>query len=254
MQRPHTARESHPVPAQRAGTDSGWAAATDDALGANAKTCSTCQRRVLTPVTVVKGCDTVEMKPDHQLFDRDRSCLLVIDVQQYFLDKLPEERRQPLVARIGWLMRVARVLDIPIIATAEDVANDGPLVADLIDELPEGWTVHDKTTFGLAGQPSIATDVERTGRPELVIVGLETDVCVAHSALGLMELGYRVAVIDDATASPAPHHDYGIQRLRSAGAVITSVKGIYYEWIRDLATMYRIRPHLPAELPPGLTL
>ena len=190
----------------------------------------------------------------HQLFDRDNSCLVVIDVQQFFLDKLPADQRDPLVARIAWLMRVARALGIPIVATAEDIANDGPLVARLVNELPEGSTVHDKMVFGLAGQPSIVDDVRGTGRGEFVLVGMETDVCVAHSAIGLMDLGYRVAVIDDATASPPPHHDYGIARVRGAGAVITSVKGIYYEWVRDLATMHNVRAKLDATLPPGLTL
>jgi Isochorismatase family len=158
------------------------------------------------------------------------------------------------VARIAWLMRVARVLGIPIIATAEDIANDGPLVDHLIAELPDGSTVHDKMVFGLAGQQSIVDDVRQTGRGEFVIVGMETDVCVAHSAIGLMDLGYRVAVVADATASPPPHHDYGIARVGEAGAVITSVKGVYYEWIRDLATMHRTRAQLDATLPPGLTL
>jgi nicotinamidase-related amidase len=194
------------------------------------------------------------MSLDHRLFDRDHSCLVVIDVQQYFLDKLRVEERQPLVARIAWLMRVASSLDIPIIATAEDIVNDGPLVPELLQELPDPSAVHDKMIFGLTGQASILADVVRTNRSEFVVVGMETDVCVAHSAIGLLELGHRVAVVGDATASPAPHHDEGIGRLRDAGAVVTSVKGIYYEWIRDLATMYRVRPHLPGEPPPGLTL
>ncbi len=194
------------------------------------------------------------MTQGHHLFDRDRSCLVVIDVQQYFLDKLPPDQPQPLVARIAWLMHVARLLGIPIIATAEDIANDGPLVSDLVDELPEGSTVHDKMVFGLAGQPSIVDDVKRTGRGEFVLVGMETDVCIAHSAIGLMELGYRVAVIDDATASPPPDHAHGIARVRAAGAVITSVKGIYYEWTRDLANMHPSYAKLNAALPPGLTL
>ncbi len=194
------------------------------------------------------------MNPGHQLFDRSRSCLIVVDVQQYFLGKLPSDQRGPLVARIGWLMQVARALDIPIIATAEDIANDGPLVADLADLLPAGSHLHDKMVFGLTGQQSILDDVQRTGRDEFVLVGMETDVCVAHSAIGLMSLGHRVAVIDDATASPAPHHAYGIERVRAAGAVITSVKGIYYEWVRDLPTMYRTKAQLPPTLPAGLTL
>ncbi len=134
------------------------------------------------------------MNESQQLFERDRSCLIVIDVQQYFLDKLPVDERAPLIARIAWLMRVARALDIPIIATAEDIANDGPLVAALADELPPGTRVHDKMVFGLAGQPSILDDVASTGRDQFVLVGMETDVCVAHSAIGLLGLGHRVAV------------------------------------------------------------
>ena len=48
-----------------------------------------------------------------RLLDRARCCLAVIDVQQFFLDKLPLDQRQPLVARIVWLMRVALALEIP---------------------------------------------------------------------------------------------------------------------------------------------
>jgi nicotinamidase-related amidase len=205
-------------------------------------------------ITVVKGCDNVTVTCSQSLFDRDRSCLVVIDVQQFFLDKLPAEQREPLVARIAWLARVAGALGIPVVATAEDIANDGPLVADVTFELPEGVVVHDKLVFGLAGQQSILDRVKATGREHFVLVGMETDVCIAHSAIGLLDLGYRVAVIDDATASPPPHHDYGIERVRAAGAAITSVKGIYYEWVRDLATMHRVRGQLGERLPGGLSL
>jgi nicotinamidase-related amidase len=191
----------------------------------------------------------------HQgLFDRNRSCLIVIDVQHYFLDKLPPDWRMPLVQRIAWLMRVVRALDIPIIATAEDIANDGPLVADLTRELPPGAIVHDKMIFGLAAQEPILEAVTATGRTEIVLVGLETDVCVAHSAIGLMAEGFRVAVIEDATASPPPHHEAGLRRIASAGAIVTNCKGIHYEWVRDLSTLSRLRQKIGRDLPPGLTL
>src|SRR3954465_9093768 len=116
------------------------------------------------------------------LFDRDTSCLVVIDVQKYFLDKLPLDQRAPLVARIAWLMRVARALEIPIIATAEDIAGDGPLVPELAALLPEGPAVFDKLVFGLYDQPDIRAAVTASARSEFVLVGLETDVCIAHSA------------------------------------------------------------------------
>ena len=191
---------------------------------------------------------------DHGLLDHGQSCLVVIDVQQYFLDKLPLDWREPLVARIAWLMRVARILDIPIIATAEDIAHDGPLVAPLMAELPAETQVFDKKIFGLHDQPNIRAAVTATGKRHFVLVGLETDVCIAHSALGLQGAGYRVTVIDDATASPPPHHEFGLARMAAAGIIRTSVKGVYYEWVRDLATHAQVKRQLNAPLPPGLTL
>src|SRR5215470_16086661 len=87
------------------------------------------------------------------LIERERSCLIVIDVQQYFLDKLPLHERGPLVQRMAWLMRVARALEIPLIATAEDVDRNGPLVPELADLLPTGTTPFNKMIFGLMDQP-----------------------------------------------------------------------------------------------------
>jgi nicotinamidase-related amidase len=196
----------------------------------------------------------MQTTPGQQLFDRNKSCLLVIDVQQYFLEKLPSDLRQPLVARIAWLMRVARLHDIPIVATAENMTQIGPLVDELMNELPAGATVHDKMVFGLCGQASILDAIKGQGRSEFILAGLETDVCVAHSAIGLLNQGFRVAVIEDATASPPPHHDHGIKRLSAAGAIVTSVKGIYYEWMRDVATDNCARQQMNFPLPPGLTL
>lgn len=192
--------------------------------------------------------------PKAGLIDRDRSCLVVIDVQKFFLDKLPLDQRQPLVDRIGWIMRVATALAIPIIATAEDSAHDGPLVPDLAGLLPKGQTVFNKMVFGLAGQPDIRATIEGSRCDTFVLVGLETDVCVAHSAFGLRDLGNRTVVISDATGSPPPYHEAGLARLRDAGITVTTVKGLYYEWVRDLATHARVKAAINQPSPYGLTL
>ena len=189
------------------------------------------------------------------LNERERSCLVVIDVQQYFLDKLSLDRRAPLVERIAWLMRTAALLDIPVIATAEDVDRNGPLVPELLRHLPHGApAVFNKMVFGLWGQEGIRAAVEATGRDCFVLTGLETDVCVAQSALGLRAAGYQVAVVSDACASPPPHHEHGLQRLQGSSVVLTSVKTVFYEWLRDLETTYRIREELDVPCPAGLVL
>ncbi len=188
------------------------------------------------------------------LLDRARCCLIVIDVQKVFLDKLPLDQRDPLVGRIAWLMRAARALDIPILATAEDIPRNGPLVAELATLLPPERPAFNKTVFGLFHQADIRAAVEATGRDQFVLTGLESDVCVTHSAFGLMDAGHRVSVAFDACGSPPPHHDLAIARLGAAGATITTVKGIYYEWVRDLATLAAVKAQIAGPLPPGLTL
>jgi len=188
------------------------------------------------------------------LVDRAQSCLAVIDVQKNFLAKLPESERPGLVARIAWLVRVAKRLEIPILATAEDMNRNGPLVPELVRELPSQAPVYNKMVFGLYGQDDIREAAVRLGRRSFVLTGLETDVCIAQSALGLAGAGFDVSVIADACASPEPHHQHGIERLRDAGLRITSVKGIFYEWIRDLGIYRDSVADLVDDAPDGLTL
>jgi nicotinamidase-related amidase len=193
------------------------------------------------------------MTNSHLLFDVKRSCLVVIDVQQYFLKKLPIDQRGSLVARIVWLVRLAVALDIPIIATAEDIGTNGGLIAEVMSVLPRAQIVFDKMVFGLCGQADILEAVRKTERDEFILIGLETDVCICHSAIGMREEGYRVAAVSDASASPAPHHEAGILRMRQAGVTITNTKGIYYEWVRNIASLERVKA-LRHNLPPDMTL
>jgi nicotinamidase-related amidase len=188
------------------------------------------------------------------LVDRAQSCLGVIDVQQNFLNKLPEPERPRLVARIAWLVRVANRFEIPILATAEDMNRNGPLVPEIVRELPPPTHIHNKMVFGLYGQADIREAATQLGRRNFVLAGLETDVCIAQSALGLAGAHFDVTVIADACGSPSPHHEQGLERLRDAGVRITSVKGIFYEWIRDLATYRDSVADLVDQAPDGLTL
>lgn len=188
-----------------------------------------------------------------RLLDRSRAVLVVIDAQAVFLDKLAPGDRAPLTGRIAWLMRLARLLDIPVIAMAEDLAENGPPVAEVLAELPDGAPVHDKRVFGLAGQADILAALRATGRDEAVLTGLETDVCVAQSALGLLSEGLRVAVAQDATGAPAPDHAAGLARMAAAGVQMMTAKSVYYDWLRDLDTLAKVKPALGPP-PEGLGL
>jgi nicotinamidase-related amidase len=190
------------------------------------------------------------------LIDADDSVLIVIDVQPPFLDKLPREDSQLLRDRICWLIGVAGWLDMPLVVTAEDIAREGGVDPQVTRVLPAGTHVHNKMVFDLAAEPTILMAVAHTGRNTAVLVGLETDVCVAHSALGLLKHGYQVAVVADATGSPGTAHGFGLERAAGAGALVTSVKSLFYEWMRTVerSRQFRTATAHTLALPDGVCL
>ena len=190
------------------------------------------------------------------LVDADDSILVVIDVQESFLEKLKPTQSDLLVNRIDWLINVANRLTIPIIATAEDIPSHGSIAKKLAQRLPPNTPIYNKMVFNLADEAEIIRAVDNTGKGTCILVGLETDVCIAHSAIGLLQNGYKVAVVEDATGSPDSGHAYGIKRLQSAGVVLLSLKGLYYEWIRTVINAVELKKEFPDDLtsPQGITM
>jgi nicotinamidase-related amidase len=165
------------------------------------------------------------------LIAAEHSILIVIDVQPSFLRKLAPTDVDPLLQRICWLIGVAQWLDIPLIVTAEDVPREGSVDARIAQSLPSDTPVYNKMIFDLTADTAIQAAVANTQRTTAILVGLETDVCVAQSALGLLDNGYHVAVVADATGAPGTAHSFGLDRIRQAGGTIVSVKGVFYEWL-----------------------
>ena len=191
----------------------------------------------------------------HSLIEADDSVLIVIDVQDRFLDKLPAPERDHLVNRIGWLVDAARQLGIPIIATAENVSELGGVVPSIAQRLPPGAPVFNKMVFGLAEEREILGAIVETGRSTAILVGLETDVCVAHSALGLLDQGFEVVVVADGTGAPGLGQEIGLERVRRAGGLISSVKAVYYEWVRTVEGDERFFDQAgTTDLPEGVSL
>lgn len=192
--------------------------------------------------------------PNQTLIEHDDSVLIVIDVQPAFLDKLPTAEQRLLLGRMRWLLGVANWLHVPLVFTAEDMPHLGGVAPDIAQMAPEAVT-YNKMVFNLADDPEILDAVARTGRKTTVLMGLETDVCVAQSALGLLDQGYRVVAVADATGSPEMAHTAGLNRMRDAGVVVVNVKNLYYEWLRTVERVRRFRTECADQrVPEGLRL
>jgi nicotinamidase-related amidase len=190
-----------------------------------------------------------------RLLDVEDSVLCVIDVQPGFVGKLEERASVALVQRVVWIAALARVLSVPILVTEEEANRNGATLPAVITQVGSDLPRLPKPTFGLADVPEILADLQTTGRQTAVLVGCETDVCVAHSALGLLDRGYRAVAVVDAVASPGDGHDRGLARMREAGALLVGTKGLFYEWVRTVDRAWTVGEALAGvPVPEGLTL
>src|SRR5262245_25202225 len=144
------------------------------------------------------------------LMESAYSILVIIDVQDCFSTKLEPVQAQNLLQRVCWLMEVAKWLGLPIVVTVEDLDRAGGPSSPVQQAMTPNTPLFNKMIFNLADQPEILAEVDRSGRKTVILVGFETDVCVAQSALGLMSGGFRVAVVTDATAAPGDAHSAGL--------------------------------------------
>ena len=94
------------------------------------------------------------------LIDVHDSILAAIDVQTYFLAKLPVAEREAICQRICWLISLAQRMNVPILATAEDLMRD-PLDPQVAAALPPHTIVHNKLVFGLAGHQDVDGQTRR---------------------------------------------------------------------------------------------
>jgi len=192
------------------------------------------------------------------LIERSDSLLVVVDAQPGFYARgadrgSDDEAGARSVA--AWLAGVATALDVPAVVTEEDPPRNGSTDAAIMHRLAPGTRAHVKPVFGLADVPEILAAVKATGRRTTVIVGCETDVCVTQSAIGLLDRGFRVVVVSDATFSPGAMHELGLARIRDAGGEISHAKAVYYDWIRTLDAAIRFEAENPdLASPPGFSL
>ncbi len=154
-----------------------------------------------------------------------RECVLaVIDVQVRLLPHIHEGER--VVHNTARLVEAAGVLGVPVLwAEQEKLGETAPALRAVLG----GCAPFVKAEFGALGCDAFRAALEASGRTTLVLAGIESHVCVAQTALQALP-DYAVHVVADATGSRRPSdREVALQRLRGAGAVVTSVEMWLYE-------------------------
>jgi nicotinamidase-related amidase len=152
--------------------------------------------------------------------------LLVVDVQDKLLERI--ENRESLVANAVRLVKAAQVLHLPVWATEQYPRGLGPTTAALATLIPNR---PGKTTFHCCAVPQLLEQLYGRQIRHLTLVGIETHVCVAQTALELLGLGFRVQVPADAVGSRHKiDWEFALRRLEHAGATVSTSEAVLFEW------------------------
>jgi nicotinamidase-related amidase len=161
------------------------------------------------------------------LLDRQRTTLIVVDVQEGFR---PYESFAGVAEACAKLVRAARILDVPRVVSEQypkGLGHTAPEVG-LEQERPI-----EKSVFSAAR----AEGFDLAGRDQAVVCGIEAHVCVSQTVLDLLERGVEVQVPADAVGSRHPlDYERGLERLERAGAVVTTVDATLFELLERAGT------------------
>ncbi|WP_372071311.1 hydrolase [Tistrella mobilis] len=163
------------------------------------------------------------------------SVVVLIDHQPFQLTNLNSHDPQMVVNNATALAKAARAFDVPTILTSV-LAERGGLIFPQITDVFPGQEVIDRTLINTWEDSAVVDAVKATGRKQLIIAGLWTEVCVAMPVIQALGEGWDVTVVTDASGAVSVEaHEVAIQRMIRAGANMMTWLAVAAEWQRDWA-------------------
>jgi len=166
----------------------------------------------------------------------EHCALVVVDIQEKLLPPIFEKER--MVRNSQLLIRLAKILNIPTLATTQYVKGLGPIIPD-IASLLDGAPHINKLEFGCFNNSEFCSAVKQLPRDRntLLVCGMESHICVTQTVLGALTQGYIVHAAADAISSRSEFNwKMGLKRMRQAGAVLSSTEMMMYELMRASGT------------------
>ncbi|MFQ5412997.1 MAG: isochorismatase family protein [Phycisphaerae bacterium] len=167
--------------------------------------------------------------------DVDRAMVLVIDLQTKLLPLVAAH--DALLASALKLLAGTRVFGVPVLATEQYPKGIGPThdairrgIEDPGTESSGRARVVEKPTFSACREPAVRAALADIDRPQVIVTGIETHVCVQQTVLDLVAMDYDVFVCADAVGSRgAIDHERALLRMQHVGAAVTTVESVLFE-------------------------
>lgn len=163
------------------------------------------------------------------------SILVLIDHQPFQFANLHSHEPTLIINNVVALAKTSKVFNVPTILTTVIEDRGGRIIKGLQDVFPEQTPI-DRTSINTWEDARVVDLVKQSGRKQLLVAGLYTEICVAMPAIQALEEGYDVFVVTDACGGvSAEAHDMAVRRMVQAGCVPITTTAMLGEWQRDLA-------------------
>jgi hypothetical protein len=160
--------------------------------------------------------------------------IVLVDAQPSFWD-IMHGAKEPVLMRVERLLVLADWLDLPLMATFEHpVETKGWLPERLERVFPSHGKRFVKRTYNLCSDPTIREAISGMQLPQMIVAGAETDVCILQSALGLVEMGLQVFLLEDCVFTSEHHARPALERMYRAGVIPSTLKTLFYELTRTV--------------------
>ena len=169
------------------------------------------------------------------------AAIVLVDHQPGVLHMVGSLPANIVTANAGLLARLGEELGVPTVVTStrENLEFLGTNLSTIQTGAPKAYAARIRRdgTLNAFNDPAFAAAVKNTGRRNLVMSGLLTDVCLQHSVISALEAGYHVQVVADASGTTTQlADDVTHDRMRSLGAVVTTAYGVLFAMYPDFST------------------
>jgi nicotinamidase-related amidase len=167
------------------------------------------------------------------MISRTAAVLVIIDIQGNLAQAMFD--KENIFANTIKLIKGFKELNLPIIVTEQIPQKLGNTLPKILTEIGEANPIA-KEAFSCWGEKNFREHLEALSRRHIVLLGIETHVCVYQTVLDLINEGYTVHLVADAVSSRTPENrQIGIDAMKSAGAHITSTEMVLFELLRTAA-------------------
>jgi nicotinamidase-related amidase len=176
----------------------------------------------------------------YEKFSADNAALLLIDHQVGTMQLIKNIDRELAAKQSIALAKMAKILNMPVVLTSSQENNaQGPLLPEITEILPEAYEARVKRpgVVNAWAYPDFHKAVLATGRKQLIMAGVTTDVCLIFPAIDAAREGFAVQAVMDASGSPSDlSEEFSRQRMHDAGVVLTATNTLMAEIAQDWST------------------